>query len=82
MVGRRQAVRDLPQPTKRLSFLEIDPGEPLQKCGIAGGSSFGAKLPVEKTIVTRASMNSASPWIRWGGYGLPMTNGLSAGFAA
>ena len=36
-----------------LSFLGIDPGETRQMCGIAGGFSFGAGLPVEKTIVTR-----------------------------
>ena len=38
---------------KGLSFLGIDPGETRQMCGIAGGFSFGAGLPVENTIVTR-----------------------------
>jgi hypothetical protein len=31
-------------------------------CGIVGGFSFGAGMPVEKTIVT-----PGSPWTRWGG---------------
>lgn len=52
-------------------------------CGIAGGFSFGAGLPVENRIVTRL-MNFSVTVDQMGrrGYGLPTTNGLSSGIAA
>ena len=52
-------------------------------CGIAGGFSFGAGLPVEKTIVTRLNefQRHRGPDGEEG-YGLPTTNGLSSGIAA
>lgn len=46
-------------------------------CGVAGGFSFGAGLPVANTIVARLN-----EFQRGRGYGLPTTNGLSSGIAA